>query len=507
MGGSKISGAGNALRSYAYIVLLLLAALVAGAEIGRAGAQTPALDKLDAVVDQAVALLTRVRQQLIVYDRILQMRVARGALTPEQAAAQLRQRADDLAEGAGTAAAQENEQQEGDLFFATIEKAANTPHWPALQSPAYYKALVGVILDRARADYARRLAAHQDPSQALDDAYRALALTRGQEHLETTPFSDPDSRVFAAMDFPNPPAMPPVTAPPSRLEFRVNRPGQDIKILDVESGDPLECERACKENAECRAFTFSLATSGKARCGLKNGVPAAHADPCCVSEVMAGAPNPPPPAPPPPKSAAMAMQAGVDRPGLDYRDFVLSGPDPEQCVRACEQEERCRAFTYVKPGAQGQLAHCWLKAAIPQPHSNTCCASGTKGASEPGAVKALFEKHNLIGTFAWNCDRPAGVDNQYFVNKLQDPDHVMREHSFGPGKATIKTVIDGIAELGPNEITVSGTTGAQPVQGVWRVEPKRMQQLDSIYNGRCLISDGKDVGTGRPMPWLNRCGP
>jgi hypothetical protein len=186
-------------RPLARILVLLLAVWAGSMTTGAADAQTPSVDELDAAAAKASTFLTKIRQQLLVYDRVLEMKVARGALTPEQATNQLLQRAEDLAKGTVTAKAQEDEeQQEAKLFFDAIDQAANgSPHWPALQSPAYYHALVGAILTRVRAEYADRLTAHLSTAQALDDAYRALALTRGQEHLEATPFSSPDSRVFA----------------------------------------------------------------------------------------------------------------------------------------------------------------------------------------------------------------------------------------------------------------------------------------------------------------------
>ena len=47
--------------------------------------------------------------------------------------------------------------------------------------------------------------------------------------------------------------------------------------------------------------------------------------------------------------------------------------------------------------------------------------------AQDGAVKALFEKHNLIGIFASNCRGPASKQNNYFVHRLLDPDHLQRD--------------------------------------------------------------------------------
>ncbi len=77
-----------------------------------------------------------------------------------------------------------------------------------------------------------------------------------------------------------------------------------------------------------------------------------------------------------PAARAAAWEPGVDRPGLDFRDFDLMRSDPQLCRLACLKDTRCRAFTYVKPGIQGPRARCWLKEAVPPPVKNQCCVSG-----------------------------------------------------------------------------------------------------------------------------------
>ena len=71
------------------------------------------------------------------------------------------------------------------------------------------------------------------------------------------------------------------------------------------------------------------------------------------------------------------MEYGVDRLGFDYRSFELSDADPKICQSSCSVDHQCKAWTYVKPGVQGNLARCWLKDKVPQPRVNDCCISGT----------------------------------------------------------------------------------------------------------------------------------
>lgn len=78
---------------------------------------------------------------------------------------------------------------------------------------------------------------------------------------------------------------------------------------------------------------------------------------------------------------SVSWEPGTDRPGSDYRNFRLAQDQPGLCARQCEQERRCEAYTYVKPGVQGAQARCWLKDAVPQPVSDDCCVSGVKSSS------------------------------------------------------------------------------------------------------------------------------
>jgi hypothetical protein len=70
-----------------------------------------------------------------------------------------------------------------------------------------------------------------------------------------------------------------------------------------------------------------------------------------------------------------AFQRNIDRPGLDYRSFDLSG-DATVCQSACRGDRRCHAWTWVRSGVQGPSPRCWLKTSVPQPVRNGCCTSG-----------------------------------------------------------------------------------------------------------------------------------
>jgi len=88
-----------------------------------------------------------------------------------------------------------------------------------------------------------------------------------------------------------------------------------------------------------------------------------------------------PPAPPTfggNSAVGSGMQSGIDRPGMDYRSFPLSRPNPRQCRDACANEARCQAWTYANPGVVSPQAMCFLKSNVPTARANNCCTSGVK---------------------------------------------------------------------------------------------------------------------------------
>ena len=51
-------------------------------------------------------------------------------------------------------------------------------------------------------------------------------------------------------------------------------------------------------------------------------------------------------------------------------------PTGAACKAACEDDNRCRAWTYVRPGYIGPSARCYLKDKITRPRHKPCCISG-----------------------------------------------------------------------------------------------------------------------------------
>jgi hypothetical protein len=149
-----------------------------------------------------------------------------------------------------------------------------------------------------------------------------------------------------------------------------DRRGGDYLRFEVNNGDPQVCAARCERDTRCRAWSFSYPRTADAHaaCWLKNKVPPRNADSCCVSGVRgAGVIEPP----------VGETEYSIDRFGGDYRNFELP-PDPSgaACGKACADDNKCRAWTYLRPGYIGAQARCFLKDRITRPRSKPCCISG-----------------------------------------------------------------------------------------------------------------------------------
>ena len=132
--------------------------------------------------------------------------------------------------------------------------------------------------------------------------------------------------------------------------------------------------RAATATARCRAWTFSypgtaaLGGSNLATCWLKSQVKPLVENRCCVAGVKGAALVEMRPGP---------VENAIDRIGGDYRNFEIpANQDVEACKQACEGDNRCRAWTYVRPGYRRAAARCYLKDKITPPRRRPCCMSG-----------------------------------------------------------------------------------------------------------------------------------
>ncbi len=149
-----------------------------------------------------------------------------------------------------------------------------------------------------------------------------------------------------------------------------DRPGSDYSRTILPSGDPAVCALQCERDRRCRAWSFNYpAVSDEgAVCWLKNAVPQRVESNCCVSGVRgAGVVEP----------RTSALEVETDRLGGDYRNIEVSAdPKGETCKAACDADNKCRAWTYARPGYISKSARCFLKDHVKPPRRKPGFISG-----------------------------------------------------------------------------------------------------------------------------------
>jgi uncharacterized caspase-like protein len=123
----------------------------------------------------------------------------------------------------------------------------------------------------------------------------------------------------------------------------------------------------------------------------------------------------------------------------------------------------------------------------------------------PTGARLIFEKYALFGSFAVDCARPPAPDNLHYINRLLADGTIEREQLSGQTTRDWVAFLDHATELKPNEIILSGKRDGKPTDGVWRIDGKRMLQLEVNFDGKKFVSNGRLLQGGREMPWLTRC--
>jgi PAN domain len=161
-----------------------------------------------------------------------------------------------------------------------------------------------------------------------------------------------------------------LSSAPARAQVGFDRLGGDYASFPMRSGDPAQCAARCERDPRCRAWAFSYPAteSPNAVCWLKSKVMPRVASTCCVSGVRGTGVIEP---------RDGLIEFGIDRFGGDYRRFdAPTDTNGKACQLACEDEEACRVWTYVRPGYVGNSAVCYLKNHITRPVHKPCCISG-----------------------------------------------------------------------------------------------------------------------------------
>ena len=144
-----------------------------------------------------------------------------------------------------------------------------------------------------------------------------------------------------------------------------NLPGSDYANFNADN--QFVCRNSCGGDSRCQAWTWVKPgiQGPTGRCWLKHRVPTLVRDNCCNSGSRENM-----------SARDLKAEDRTNRPGSDYKDFVINSW--KTCESACASEERCRAWSYVRPGVQGPGGRCWLKGAIPNPVGDANVVSGVK---------------------------------------------------------------------------------------------------------------------------------
>jgi len=149
-----------------------------------------------------------------------------------------------------------------------------------------------------------------------------------------------------------------------------DRPGGDYASAPVTNGDPAVCATRCEHDKNCRSWSFSYpsASGEPAMCWLKRDVVPRVPATCCVSGVRGGGVLEP---------RLGEVEFSTDRGGGDYRSFETpADPQAKACAGTCKGEQRCRAWTYRRPGYGSTAPRCYLKDVVKPPRHRPCCISG-----------------------------------------------------------------------------------------------------------------------------------
>lgn len=157
---------------------------------------------------------------------------------------------------------------------------------------------------------------------------------------------------------------------PVQAQASFDRPGNDYSRMEMPSGDPAVCALQCERDRRCRAWSFNYpaVSDEHAVCWLKNAVPPRVPSSCCVSGVRgAGVVEP----------RNSFLEVETDRPGGDYRSVeVETDPKGATCKAVCDEDKKCRAWTYARPGYIGKSARCFLKDHVKPPRRKPGFISG-----------------------------------------------------------------------------------------------------------------------------------
>jgi hypothetical protein len=124
------------------------------------------------------------------------------------------------------------------------------------------------------------------------------------------------------------------------------------------------------------------------------------------------------------------------------------------------------------------------------------------------SVKAIFEKHGLLGTWSADCSKPLSKENRYAVYRVLDGDHVEREIKSDPDKPGALSVADRASEDSLNEVNISWVNEDGRTNNTIRVEGNRFRLWRSVSEaGEAFVVDGREVDDNEETLWIYKCAP
>ncbi|OCQ23728.1 hypothetical protein A7985_07245 [Pseudoalteromonas luteoviolacea] len=108
-------------------------------------------------------------------------------------------------------------------------------------------------------------------------------------------------------------------------------------------------------------------------------------------------------------SSMSAVEENTDRFGREYRNFAVQSNDQNVCLAACENDDRCRSWTYVDPGYQHTNGMCWLKSAQNTSTPCTYCTSGYKTVTHFSDMGAQETQTDRLGNEYYHVLLSAGA--------------------------------------------------------------------------------------------------
>ena len=212
-----------------------------------------------------------------------------------------------------------------------------------------------------------------------------------------------------------------------------------------------------------------------------------------------------------------AVEQNTDRPGMNLKSFDLESADPELCAQECDNLAACKAWTYVKPGIQGDNARCWLKHGVPDPVANECCVSGIKTISQVHIEKEMvvLDKKKMIPkvqgpiTTEMDTDRPGmnlkdfdltSDDYKLCQQECQNEPECKAYTYVKPGiqRANARCWLkNGVPDAAKSECCISGVKSETPggVPEIINIMPKEPDGKPYAFSGDKITITGKNFSS------------